>query len=207
MKQHAEATNRNREPIAAVLGRLWVGPRRVLEVASGTGQHAVHFAAALPHLDWQPTDASPGALASIEAWRAEAGLRNLRPARPLDVMGPWPALDFDAVFCANMIHIAPPEAGSALLREAGARLPDGGELVLYGPFRRQGRHTAPSNEAFDGWLKAQDPRFGVRDLDELVAEARARGLRLVEEVAMPANNLTVVLRKVASSHGEPRRAS
>lgn len=207
MKQHAEATTRNREPIVEVLRRLWTTPRTVLEVASGTGQHAVHFAAMLPHLDWQPTDASPAALASIEAWRAEAGLRNLRPARPLDVTGPWPTLDFDAVFCANMIHIAPPEAGSSLLREAGARLPEGGELVLYGPFRRQGRHTAPSNEAFDGWLKAQDARFGVRDLDELVAEARTRGLRLVEEVTMPANNLTVVFAKIGASPGEQRRQS
>ncbi len=200
--RHAPATERNQGPILDVLHRVLPPHGTVLEVASGTGQHAVAFAAALPGVTWQPTDADPTALDSIRAWAADAGqggagLTNLAPPLPLDAAdtAPWPVARADAVVCINMIHIAPWEACQGLMRGAGAVLPDGGVLVLYGPYRLDGRHTAPSNAAFEDWLKAQDPRFGVRDLDAVRAEAAANGLTLAEIVEMPANNLMVVFRK------------
>lgn len=195
--RHAPATERNQGPILEVLRRVLPPHGTVLEVASGTGQHAVAFAAALPGVTWQPTDADATALDSIRAWAAEAGLPNLPPPLPLDAAdtGPWPVERADAVVCINMIHIAPWAACQGLMRGAGAVLPDGGVLVLYGPYRLDGRHTAPSNAAFEDWLKAQDPRFGVRDLDAVRTEAAANGLTLAEVVEMPANNLTVVFRK------------
>ncbi|MCK6504043.1 class I SAM-dependent methyltransferase [Myxococcota bacterium] len=195
MKQHAPAAERNRDPILAVLRRVL--PARpgalVLEVASGSGQHAVHFAAALPHLRWQPSDQDPVARDSVAAWRAEAGLDNLLPPLSLDVRGPWPVQAADAIFCANMIHISPWDCTLALLSGAAAVLPPGSPLVLYGPYRRGGAHTAPSNAAFDASLRARDPSWGVRDLEAVVAQAR--GFALDEVVEMPANNLTVVLRR------------
>lgn len=195
MKQHAPAAERNREPLLAVLRRVL--PQhpgaQVLELASGTGQHALHFAGALPHLRWQPTDADADARASIAAWRAEAGLDNLLPPLFLDVREPWPVAAADAIFCANMIHISPWTCTLALLAGAAAVLPPGSPLVLYGPYRRGGAHTAPSNAAFDASLRARDPSWGVRDLEVVVAEAR--GFTLDEVVEMPANNLTVVLRR------------
>jgi SAM-dependent methyltransferase len=195
MKQHAPAAERNRDPILAVLRRVL--PARpgalVLEVASGSGQHALHFAAALPHLRWQPSDQDPVARDSVAAWRAEAGLDNLLPPLFLDVRGPWPVAAADAIFCANMIHISPWACTLALLSGAAAVLPPGSPLVLYGPYRRGGAHTAPSNAAFDASLRARDPAWGVRDLEEVVAQAR--GFALDEVVEMPANNLTVVLRR------------
>lgn len=195
MKQHAPAAERNRDPILAVLRRVL--PARpgalVLEVASGSGQHAVHFAAALPHLRWQPSDQDPVARDSVAAWRAEAGLDNLLPPLSLDVRGPWPVQAADAIFCANMIHISPWACTLALLSGAAAVLPPGSPLVLYGPYRRGGAHTAPSNAAFDASLRSRDPSWGVRDLEAVVAQAR--GFALDEVVEMPANNLTVVLRR------------
>jgi hypothetical protein len=198
-RRHAPATQRNREPILAVLTRLLPPRGLVLEVASGSGEHAVAFASRLPALRFQPSDADPDAVASIEGWRAEASLPNLLPAIVLDVHAqPWTLPDEaapDAVLCINMIHIAPWSACLALLEGASRQLASGAPLVLYGPYREGGRHTAPSNEAFDASLRERDPAWGVRDLETVTAEAGARGFALEEVVTMPANNRTVVLRR------------
>lgn len=203
-RAHAPATLRNREPILGVLrGVLDAsrGPRRVLEVASGTGEHAVFFAAALPHVSWLPSDPDPGALASIEAWRVASGLTNVRPAIRLDVTAAWPAeaRGHDTIFCANMIHIAPWEACLGLWRgaaETGVRT-----VVIYGPFMLGGRHTAPSNEAFDQSLRARDPRWGVRDLDDVARVAGEVGFLLAERHEMPANNQTLVFSRAPPLDG------
>ncbi|WP_321846728.1 DUF938 domain-containing protein [Paraburkholderia bannensis] len=192
----APAAARNAAPILDVLRTALPVRGTVLEIASGTGQHAVHFAAALPDIDWQPSDADPRARASIDAWRAHAGLANLRAPLDLDVRSePWPIEAVDAIVCINMIHIAPWEAAIALTKGAGARIAPGGVLVLYGPYRRDGAHTAPSNEAFDADLRARDPAWGVRDLEAVDALARAEGFVCEAVVPMPANNFTVVFRK------------
>ena len=171
----------------------------VLEIASGTGEHAVAFAQALPSLVFQPSDVDPDALASIEAWRRHGALPNLRRALAVDVHElPWALPEApDAVLCINMIHIAPWSACLALLDGAAAALAPGAPLVLYGPYREGGAHSAPSNAAFDASLRERDPRWGVRDQDEVAAEAAARGLDREEVVAMPANNRTLVLRRRA----------
>jgi SAM-dependent methyltransferase len=167
----------------------------VLEVAAGSGQHAAYFSDALRGLTWWPTDPTPEALASIDDWARDSH-GDLRPAQRLDVRDDvWPVAACDAVLCANMIHIAPWEATEALLLGAGRTLRPGGVMVLYGPYTRDGRHTAPSNEAFEAWLKAQDPRWGVRDLGVVTDLAAAQGFSLQEVVEMPANNLCVVLRR------------
>ena len=196
-RQYAPATARNRAPILAVLERVLPARGLVLEIASGTGEHAVAFAQALPSLVFQPSDVSPEALASIEAWRAHRGVGNVRHAIALDVHElPWVLPDLpDAVLCINMIHIAPWSACLALLDGAAAALAPGAPLVLYGPYRAGGVHTAPSNAAFDASLRERDPRWGVRDQEEVVAEAAARGLVLEDVVEMPANNRTLVLRR------------
>ena len=198
-RRFAPATARNRAPILAVLERVLPERGLVLEIASGTGEHAVAFARALPSLTFQPSDADPEALASIEAWRRHSGPANLRRALPLDVHAlPWmlPGIArIDAALCINMIHIAPWSACLALLDGAAAQLAPGAPLVLYGPYREGGIHTAPSNAAFDASLRERDPRWGVRDQGEVAAEAAARGLDLEEVVAMPANNRTLVLRR------------
>jgi SAM-dependent methyltransferase len=187
---------RNRDPILAVLRRVLPASGVVLEIASGTGEHAVHFAAGLPHLTWQPTDIDAAALRSIEARRAAAGLTNLLPVREFDVTAaPWPALRADAVVCINMIHIAPWRAAERLVTGAAHLLSPGCVLFLYGPFKENGAHTAPSNAAFDASLRANDPQWGVRDLGDVAALAGQHGFDLVERVAMPANNLSVVFRR------------
>jgi Protein of unknown function (DUF938) len=195
------AVARNRDPILAELAPRLAPDRLpsglVLELASGSGEHAVHFARALPHLQWQPTDLDPPALASIAAWRAEAGLPNLRAPLPLDVTAPWPLERADAIFCANMIHISPWPATEALFAGAGRLLPAHGALFTYGPYRFGGVFTAPSNQAFDQSLRQRDPRWGVRDLDELRPLAAQHGLSLDENVAMPANNHLLVWRRAA----------
>jgi SAM-dependent methyltransferase len=192
----APATERNAAPILDVLRGALPARGTVLEIASGTGQHALQFAAALPHLDWQPSDADPRARASITAWREHAGTANLRVPLDLDVRRePWPIDAADAVVCINMIHIAPWEAAIALVKGAGMRLPAGGVLVLYGPYRRGGAHTAPSNEAFDAQLRESDPAWGVRDMEAVEALAQAEGFVCEQRVAMPANNFSLVFRK------------
>lgn len=197
-RRDAPATGRNRGPILEVLAR-WLGaagPCDVLEIASGTGQHAVFFAEALPQLRWQPSDRDPDALASIEAWRAEAGLPNVLAPIRIDVRDEdWGVAAADAIFNANMIHIAPWPVAEGLFRGAGRWLRPGGLLFLYGPFRIGGRHTAPSNEAFDADLRRRDPSWGVRELERVFELARAAGLRPLETNHMPANNELVVFRR------------
>jgi hypothetical protein len=193
----APAAARNREPILGVL-RQFLPPRgTVVEIASGSGEHAIWFAAALPHLTWQPTDHDPYSLRSIEAWRAQANLANLLAPLALDASEPdtWPLARAEAVLCINMIHIAPWRAAQGLIEGAARVLPAGARLILYGPFREGGRHAAPSNEYFDRSLRAQNPEWGVRDLDEVGALATRHAFALVARVAMPANNLTVAFEK------------
>ncbi len=198
-KQRAPAAERNAEPIREVLARVLPARGLVLEIASGTGQHAVHMAGAFPDITWQASDADPLAVESIAAWRADAGLPNLAEPIALDVLRrPWPVAAADAVVCINMIHIAPWECAVALFAGAGAVLPAGGLLYLYGPFRFHGVFTAESNAAFDASLVARDPAWGVRDLADLEPAAEAAGLALEETVAMPANNHSLVFRRRGS---------
>ena len=191
------ATARNRGPILEVLRRALPETGRVLEIAAGAGEHAAHMAKALPGLEWQPTDAEPLALGSIRAWREAAGTPNLLDPRVLDVTDPadWPEDAYEAVVCINMVHISPWVATEGLMEGAARVLTLGGLLYLYGPFREGGRHTAPSNEAFDASLKARDPAWGVRDLEEVVGLAGRHGLALAERVGMPANNLSLMFRR------------
>jgi SAM-dependent methyltransferase len=192
----APAAERNKEPILDVLRRVLPPRGVVLEVASGTGQHAVHMAAALPGLVWQPSDPDPDARASITAWIEDAGAANVLLPVALDVRsGPWPVESADAVVCINMIHIAPWAAAEHLVEGAGRILGPGAPLVLYGPYRRDGRHTAPSNEAFDADLRRRNPEWGVRDLQAVAALATENSFVLEDVVEMPANNLTVVFRR------------
>jgi SAM-dependent methyltransferase len=193
-RQHAPAAARNRDPILAVLRRLAPAHGTVLEVASGSGEHAAHFAAALPGLVFQPSDPDAARRASIDAWCD--GIANVRPALALDAAGPgWPTGPFDLVLCCNMIHIAPWAAAEGLVAGAGRVLPTGGTLLLYGPFRRQGVPTAPSNEAFDADLRARNPAWGLRDLEAVDALARAAGFTAPEVTQMPANNLCVAWKR------------
>lgn len=190
------AAERNKQPILEVLQRALPKTGTLLEIASGTGQHAVHFAAHLPALTYQPSDVDDTNLASITAWRSEAKLPNLLEPLRLDVCeDPWPVGQVQAMYNANMVHIAPWECAIALLRGAGEHLTRDGVLVLYGPFRLGGAHTAPSNQTFDEDLRRRDPRFGVRDLEDVVARAAERGLQLDERVEMPANNQSLVFRR------------
>ena len=193
------AAERNKAPILGVLARVLPDSGTVLEIASGTGQHVVHFARALPALTWQPSDADPQARASIAAWLAHEKLPNVRAPLDLDVRTrPWPIAECDAIVCINMIHISPWAATQALFAGAEERLRDG-VLYLYGPYRVNGGHTAPSNQAFDRSLRAQDPEWGVRDLADVTALAGRHGFELVETVQMPANNLSVVFRAAPSA--------
>ena len=190
----APSAERNKQPILEVLARVLPATGLVLEIGSGTGQHVAHFAKALPKLVFQPSELDEARHASITSWSSD--LPNVRPPIAFDVTRlPWPVRAADAVICINVIHISPWEATLALMKGAGAILPNGCVLVTYGPYRRDGRHTAPSNEAFDASLKSRDPRWGVRDLEEVAAVSRAEGLQLEEVVAMPANNFTLVFRK------------
>lgn len=198
--QTSPSVARNREPILAVLRRALPERGLVLEIASGTGEHALHFAAALPGLVWQPSDPDPAALASIAAHRAAEGPPNLLAPIALDVTAPsWPAARADAVVAINMIHIAPWAAAEGLMRGAGRVLAPGGVLFLYGPYKEGGVHTAPSNAAFDASLRGRDPQWGVRDLEAVAEAAGAQGLALVERVAMPANNLSLVFRRARAA--------
>jgi SAM-dependent methyltransferase len=192
MKEHAPAADRNSAPILAVLDRVLPEVGLVLEIASGTGQHAVYMARALTGIEWQPSDPDASARASIAAWRDEAALPNLRAPIELDVCAPWPIDRADAIVCINMLHISPWAAAEALFEGAARTLPGGGVLYTYGPYRIDGA-TAPSNDAFDQSLRARKPAWGVREVREL--ERIATGFVLEEIVAMPANNHSLVWRR------------
>lgn len=196
-KRDAPATARNREPILEVLARWLPEPARVLEVGSGTGQHAIFFAERLPHLEWQPSEHDPEGLASIEAWRVEARRPNLASPIALDAAASdWlvaPA-SFDAIFNANTLHIAPWRVTEGLLAGAGRTLVRGGLVLLYGPFRVGGEHTSPSNADFDASLRARDPSWGVRDLEDVIVLAERNGLDWIETNDLPANNKLLVFR-------------
>jgi hypothetical protein len=195
-RAYAPATARNREPILAVLQRVLPPCGLVLEISAGTGEHAAFFATALPHLTWQPTDRDERSLLSIAAHREAAGLGNLEPPLRLDATAPvWPVARAEAVVCINMIHIAPWSACQGLMAGAARSLPQGGVLILYGPYKEGGEHTAESNRRFDLDLQLRDPSWGVRNLEDVVALAAGHGLRLTEIVTMPANNRSLVFAK------------
>ena len=195
-RRSAPHVARNAEPIADVLADILPARGLVLEVASGTGEHVVHFARTFTQLLWQPSDAEPAALRSIEAWRAEAGLFNLLPPVSIDARAAeWPVARADALLAINMVHISPWSATAGLMRGAGRLLAEGAPLYLYGAYRRAGVPTAPSNEAFDESLRARNPEWGLRDVDEVVAEAERHGVALDRMVEMPANNLSLVFRR------------
>jgi cyclopropane fatty-acyl-phospholipid synthase-like methyltransferase len=191
------STARNREPILAILRRVLPEHGKVLEIASGSGEHAVFIARAMPGLIWQPSDMDEAARASCAAWIAHERLPNVALPLSIDVRAPDWGVDgpFDAIVAINMIHYSPWESTPALFKGAASLLRDGGKVFLYGPYKRGGHHTVPSNEAFEEWLKARDPSFGVRDLGDVSHEAERHGVTLRETVEMPANNLSVVFEK------------
>jgi SAM-dependent methyltransferase len=190
------APERNKQPILSVLERVLPASGTLLEIASGTGQHAAYFARRLPGLVYQPSDIDDANLASIRAWVAEAALPNLLSPVRLDVCeAVWPSGTVDAIYNANLVHISPWECTVGLLQGAARYLSASGVLVLYGPYRIGGEHTAPSNASFDADLRARDSRFGVRDLEAVSALAAEHGFALLERVEMPANNQTLVFRR------------
>ena len=195
-RSFSPSTARNREPILNVLQRVLPAEAKVLELASGAGEHAVFFARAMPGWTWRPSDPEAEARASIAAWIEIESVSNVRAPAAIDVCADaWGVEDdapFDALVCINMIHISPWEATLGLMAGASRLLRAGGVLYTYGAYRSGGAHTAPSNESFDAWLKQRDARFGVRDVEEVERAANARGLRLDETVDMPANNLSLV---------------
>ncbi len=195
-RRFAPAVARNRDAILGVLAKHLQPRGLVLEVASGTGEHAVHFARNLgPDLIFQPSDPKPEARASIDAWTAAAGVENVRRAIALDAAVPdWPLERADAILCINMVHISPWNATEGLMRGAARILPAGGLLYLYGPYRRSGQHTAPSNASFDADLRQQNPAWGVRDIEAVIELAGAHGFSAPEIEDMPANNLSLSFR-------------
>ncbi len=192
-RRHAPATLRNRAPIAAVLADLLPPRGTVLEIASGSGEHCAFFADRFPLLSWQPSDPDPAALASIAAWCRD--LPNIRPALSIDAAAPWPAGSADAIFCANMIHIAPWKATRGLFAGAARWLGAGAPLILYGPFVRDDAATASSNLAFDQSLRARDPAWGLRDVAAVDAVVAENGFQRTALIGMPANNLMLVYRR------------
>jgi len=195
LRQHAPSAARNRDPILEALRRVLPPHAAILEIASGSGEHAIFFAAAEPGWRWTPSDPDASARASIAAWIEAESVGNVEAPLALDASAPdWPCAGgaFDAIVCINMIHISPWEATLGLMAGAARALRQGGMLFTYGAYKRDGRHTAPSNESFDAWLKQRDPRFGVRDLADVEAAASAHGLALREIIEMPANNLSLV---------------
>ena len=198
-RRMAPATERNREPILAVLRQVLPASGTVLEIASGTGQHAAHFAAALPGITWQPSDPDATWRESIAAWAVHAGTTNVLPPLALDVRAePWGIDAVSAIVCINMVHISPWAATEALFAGAGKRLGPGGVLYLYGPYRRDGAHTAPSNAAFDAQLRVADAEWGVRDMEAVIALGAAQGMTCDTPIPMPANNFSLVFRKPAA---------
>jgi cyclopropane fatty-acyl-phospholipid synthase-like methyltransferase len=195
-KPFAESCVQNREPIIAVLRDVFADRRRVLEIGSGTGQHAVYFAPELPHLVWQTADVTQHH-AGIRAWLEEAALPNVLPPLALDVNQPdWPVERYDAVFSANTLHIMGWPEVEKFFAGVGAVLEVGGVLAVYGPFNYNGAFTSDSNARFDAWLKSRDPASGVRDFEAVDALAHAQGLALQQDVAMPSNNRTLVWRRI-----------
>lgn len=192
----APAVARNRDPILAVLQRFLPARGFVLEIASGTGEHALHFARGMPGVTWQPSDPDSESFASIAAHRSAAKLPNLLPPFELDVMSPqWPVTKADAMVAINMIHIAPWAVSKGLMVGAERLLSPGGVLYLYGPYKEKSVPTAPSNEAFDRSLRMRDPSWGLRDLDDVIALANRHALDFAERIAMPAHNLSVIFRR------------
>lgn len=196
VKPYAQACERNRGPILEVLRVHFADRSRVLEIGSGTGQHAVHFAAALPHVTWQTSDLEPN-LAGLRLWLDEVHLPNLPPPLALDVSNSWPAERFDAVFTANTLHIMSWSSVCDLFAALEGTVEDDGVLVAYGPFNYEGRYTSPSNAAFDTWLRQRSSQSGIREFGEVDALARSIGFALAEDRAMPANNRTLVWRRLA----------
>jgi len=194
LKQFSEASERNREPILQVLRRVFADRKGVLEIGSGTGQHAAYFAPALPHLAWQPSDVAEN-LPSVRLWREEAQTPGLREPIELDVDRPFPAVEADAAFSANTCHILSWPQVERMFAGIAALLPKRGVFALYGPFNYGGKHTSPSNAEFDTWLRGRDPKSGVRDFEALDALAQRHGLVLEEDNAMPANNRLLIFRK------------
>lgn len=201
-RRYAPATERNRAFILQVLRRVLRQNGTVLEIGSGTGQHVAYFAAELPQLTWQPSEADLTLLPSIDAWIRQAKIRNVLAPLHLDILASQ-ALprSVDALLAINVLHYAPWEVTPALFALAARLLPRGAPVVCYGPYRRGGQHTAPSNESFDGWLKQRDARFGVRDLEAVAEVAAAAGFALEEVIDMPANNFTLVLRHTGAAAG------
>lgn len=207
---HSPAAERNRAPILAQL-RALVGPRGwALEIASGTGQHAAHFAAALPRWRWQPTDQQATHFASIMGWAAQSGARNVLPPLRLDVLhSAWPSdgrafgAEFNLIYCANMLHIAPWACCTGLMQGAARHLAPGGKLVTYGPYLEDGVPTAPGNIAFDASLRAQDANWGIRRIEDVSAVAASAGLQLAARHAMPANNLLLVWARPTPAIAQP----
>ena len=199
MKPYSEACERNREPILEVLRTALADSRRVLEIGSGSGQHAVYFGAHLPFVTWQTSELSAHH-AGIMAWLDEAQLPNVLPPRVLDVNDAnWTALQYDAVFTSNTLHIVAWEAVERMFAGLARALPERGVLVVYGPFNYGGSCTSPSNALFDQWLKARDPASAIRDFERVDALARSHGFVLERDVAMPANNRTLVWRRLSES--------
>lgn len=195
MKPYAESCDQNRDPILAILREEFAACQSILEIGSGTGQHAVYFARRLSHLDWQTSDCREYH-AGILAWLAEEGLPNLRPPLPLDVSrDPWPTQEYDGIFSANTVHIMGWDTVQDLFAGVGRVLAPQGRFCLYGPFNYQGRFTSESNARFDQWLKARDPRSGVRNFEDLDRLASEAGMSLLRDHAMPANNRTLVWAK------------
>jgi SAM-dependent methyltransferase len=195
-KLHHPHVARNREPILAVLKRLLPARALVLEIASGSGEHAAFFAKSLPSVSWLPSEIDTKALASIAAFRAEAGVPNLLAPVRLDVTAEsWPVKRVNAVVCNNMTHISPWAASQGLVAGAARTLRPGGMLYLYGPYKIDGRHTAPSNAEFDAYLRQQNPEWGIRDLGDMRELGARHKLTLTETVPMPANNLSIILRR------------
>ncbi len=203
MKRHSSATERNGQPILEALQRLLPARGMALEVASGTGQHVALFAGNMPGWTWQPSDATPDGFSSISAWCTDAAVPNVRPPVLLDVLAPqWPSdgavfdQAFDAIFCANMLHIAPWSACAGLMRGAARHLASDGSLVTYGPYLEQGITTAPGNLAFDQDLRRRNAAWGIRALEDVAREAQGAGLCLHTRVPMPANNLLLVFKRM-----------
>lgn len=198
VKPFSQACDNNKDPILAVIAPVFAAARNVLEIGSGTGQHAVYFGAALPHLVWQTSDVEDNRPA-INAWLRDAALPNVRPPLLLDVdFADWSTMGADGVFSANTVHIMGWQQVEKMMNGVGRLLSPGGAFCLYGPFNYHGRYTSDSNQRFDQWLKERDPRSGIRDFEAIDALANDAGMLLAADHAMPANNRTLVWRKCAS---------